>query len=154
SDLAWEFLRHEDWLVCAESVAYSEGRSSFYTDFRQGINWIHVLAKHGLCHLLETYLSRVGKGAVRLIGEKDKEQRTPLMLAAEQGHINILKTLIEYGADIEEESRSDYYADTALTLAASAGQEAVVQFVIDRVPISSTENKTTLGRALAKASRN
>jgi len=58
----------------------------------------------------------------------ESPNRTPLMIAAEEGKENLVKLLVEYGADV---NAKDHYGDTALMLAANAGHLNVVEFLVE-----------------------
>lgn len=55
---------------------------------------------------------------------------TLLMIAAQNGHTNIVKILLEKGADINVE---DYFGNTVLHLAARSGHEKTVEVLIQAV---------------------
>lgn len=57
-----------------------------------------------------------------------KNSRTPLQLAAEQGHIEIFKLLVSKGADIHEKMESTH---NLLGLAASWGRCEIVQYLLN-----------------------
>lgn len=54
---------------------------------------------------------------------------SPLMYAAEHGHLEVGKLLLEQGADLEQ---VDDYNDSALNVAAFYGQLAFVEMLVDR----------------------
>ena len=66
----------------------------------------------------------VEKGAD--VGSKDKDGRTPLSWAAENGHEAVVKLLVEKGANVDSKDNS---GRTPLSLAAKKGHEAVVQLL-------------------------
>ncbi len=55
-----------------------------------------------------------------------KDKRTPLHWAATLGHLNMVKNLVEYGADI---SLVDYFGRTPLDDAKNRGQKSIVKFL-------------------------
>ena len=62
-----------------------------------------------------------------LINAKNSEGGTPLMMAT-LGHIDIIKLLLEHGADLNTVGQDG----TALHLAVWEDQEEIVQFVLDQ----------------------
>jgi ankyrin repeat protein len=54
---------------------------------------------------------------------------TPIILAAEGGHLDAVKLLASKGADLEASARAN--GATALSRAAQAGHEEVVRFLLD-----------------------
>ena len=63
------------------------------------------------------------------INKRNELDRTPLMLAAEQGHIKVTKALIEAGADIQVVNRVGF---TALIIVAKSSHTAVAKLLIDK----------------------
>lgn len=55
--------------------------------------------------------------------------RGPLTLAAQKGHLECVKILIEFGADIQEE---DIEMDTPITLAAAQGRTECVRYLLEK----------------------
>lgn len=64
-----------------------------------------------------------------LLGPRDKWQRTAFTLAAEKGHIEILKVLKQFGQDMNETTLSKGW--TALHLAAENGHVETVQWLLE-----------------------
>jgi len=61
--------------------------------------------------------------------DDDPPGHSPLMYAAEHGHLEVGKLLLESGADLEQ---ADDYNDTALNVAAFHGQLEFVKMLVDR----------------------
>lgn len=61
------------------------------------------------------------------IDKRNKAKGTPLLQAASNGHDDVVRVLLENGADIHATSVT---GDTALTLAIKAGSLAIVQMLI------------------------
>lgn len=59
---------------------------------------------------------------------KDHEGETPLMIAAEKGHIDLVQTLKCHGADINLENK---HHETALYIAAKNGHKEIVELLIN-----------------------
>ena len=83
----------------------------------QGFTVLHIAAATNLL---------LAKGAE--VNARDFRQRTPLMLAAGRGHVNMLEVLMAAKADSELE---DGDSNTALHLACSEGHIACVRFLIE-----------------------
>ena len=58
-----------------------------------------------------------------------KLQWTPLMIAAQEGHIEVVTLLANRGSDLEAR---DATGQTALMLASAVGHLAVVQLLVER----------------------
>ena len=60
--------------------------------------------------------------------DADGDDRTPLMIAAAEGHEQIVKLLLDSGADI---NKVDEYGETPLFTAAAEGHEQIVKLLLD-----------------------
>ena len=69
----------------------------------------------------------LGRGADANVRRADLRQ-TPLMEAAEAGHEEVVRRLLEYGAAVNAANK---HGETALTLAADGGHTAVVSVLLD-----------------------
>ncbi|MBR5895721.1 MAG: ankyrin repeat domain-containing protein [Akkermansia sp.] len=74
--------------------------------------------------------------------------RGPLTLAAQKGHLECVKLLIEYGADIQEE---DIEMDTPITLAASNGHTECVRYLLEKG--ADVDSYSVNGTPLIQAAR-
>ena len=83
---------------------------------------IHLAAYFGL---VTTLLDKNAN-----VDSKDTKYRTPLSLAAENGHEAVVKLLLDKNADVE--SKDDEHGQTPLSLAAENGHEAVVKLLLDK----------------------
>jgi hypothetical protein len=72
------------------------------------------------------------------VGIRDRWDRTPLYVAAWNGHFKVVQLLIENGVDIGEK---DNYGQTPLYLAAENGHLEVVQLMIEQLEISLTKEE-------------
>lgn len=59
---------------------------------------------------------------------RDDIQQTPLMDAADMGHEEVVRRLLDWGAEVNAGNK---YRETALTLAAEGGHTAVVSLLLD-----------------------
>src|SRR6516162_8666350 len=66
-----------------------------------------------------------------LLEARDKDQSTPLHCAAWKGHCEIVKLLLEAGADVNAENENDHWGTTPLHAAAHANQAGIAQLLID-----------------------
>ena len=64
------------------------------------------------------------------VDSKDEIGRTPLMWAAYKGHVEIIRLLLDHGADVNNRTYGDYYI--ALHWAASYGKDESVKLLIER----------------------
>lgn len=62
-------------------------------------NEVHLLAENGDCDILPLILND-SRCTPEIINRGDREGRTSVYIAAENGHINCLKILIKHGGDI------------------------------------------------------
>lgn len=69
----------------------------------------------------------LGRGA-DANARRDDSRQTPLMEAAEAGHEEVVRRLLEHGAQI---NAANEYGETALTLAADGGHTAVVSALLE-----------------------
>ena len=86
---------------------------------------IHALAWTGLDWPVRLLLE---KGA-DVDAKKSDSHVTPLMLAAVQGHVAVIRVLLEKGANVNERSNSGW---TALHSASYTGQETIVRMLVEK----------------------
>ncbi|EHK42207.1 hypothetical protein TRIATDRAFT_146818, partial [Trichoderma atroviride IMI 206040] len=88
---------------------------------------VHVVARYGIQGVMNAILQRLGQVTVEA-DLKDGSGRTPLSLAAEEGHTIIVEILLAIGqADINSKDR---YCRTPLLWAVRNGHEAVVKLLL------------------------
>jgi len=87
----------------------------------EGISALHMAAAHGSTRLCEGLFDAGAR-----VGVTDVLLRTPLMLAAERGHVEVTALLLEQGACVGQDA--EYHS--AGSLAARAGHVAVVQLLL------------------------
>ncbi len=79
-----------------------------------------------------------------LTNAKDTDDSTPLHCAAWKGHVEVVKALLDAGADINAKSQNDHYGDTPLHAASHGNQKEVVKVLIERG--ANLNSKNTIGR--------
>lgn len=82
----------------------------------------------------------------------EKDNQTPLMIAAEKGHLEVVRYLVAAGADMGKEAPS---GTTAILLAALAGHPEVLRFLVEAgAPINGGAGSvsTPLGMAVMNSS--
>ena len=76
-----------------------------------------------------------------LINARDKDGSTPLHCAAWKGHAEVVKILLDAGAEVSARSRNEHYGDTALHAAAHGNQKDVVRILIARGADLNAKNR-------------
>ncbi|RYP14355.1 hypothetical protein DL765_006400 [Monosporascus sp. GIB2] len=97
---------------------------------------LHLVAYFGIETVVQPLLGSMGPDL------KDSYGRTPLLWAAENGHMAVVTQLLDKGADIEAKDR--YHGLTPLSWAAENGHMAVFTQLLDRG--ADIEAKDTYGR--------
>ena len=67
-----------------------------------------------------------------LIDARDKDDSTPLHCAVWKGHLEVVSTLLDAGADVNALNRNDHWGNTPLHAAAHANHTAIAQLLILR----------------------
>jgi len=67
-----------------------------------------------------------------LVHAKDKDGSTPLHCAAWKGHVEVVRLLLDAGADIEAHNQNSHWGTTALHAASYGNQKAVAKLLIER----------------------
>ncbi|EGU82782.1 hypothetical protein FOXB_06703 [Fusarium oxysporum f. sp. conglutinans Fo5176] len=91
----------------------------------EGTSLVHVMSRYGVAGALWVILERAVQVGIN-IDAKDSDGRTPLMVAAENGHKAVVRLLLDRGAHIEA---VDNGGRTPLWWAAEKGHEAVVRLL-------------------------
>ena len=65
-----------------------------------------------------------------LINARDKDDSTPLHYAAWKGHVEIARTLLRLGADVNAQNRNTHWGNTPLHAAAHANNRAIAEILI------------------------
>lgn len=102
---------------------------------RLGALPLHFAAREGNAMIVNMLLCRKGT-AVDAMADA-RSGHTPLILASMQGHIDVLKVLLEHKADID---RADRANNTALMWAASGGFENAIEFLAEAGADVSSRN--------------
>jgi len=67
-----------------------------------------------------------------LIDARDKDDSTPLHCAVWKGHLEVVSTLLDAGADVNAVNQNDHWGNTPLHAAAHANHAAIAQLLIER----------------------
>uniref|UniRef100_A0A5S6QY69 ANK_REP_REGION domain-containing protein n=1 Tax=Trichuris muris TaxID=70415 RepID=A0A5S6QY69_TRIMR len=94
-------------------------------DLEEGVSVLSLAASAGYCDLVQVLLS-----SMRMCPDErgTKGDCTPLMEAASAGHTDIVRCLIEHGADVNAHSS---VGNTPLIYACAAGHEEAVRVLLD-----------------------
>ena len=96
----------------------------------RGMTALHAAAMAGSAEAVAIFLGEGGVGPMAGVDINDHDNKfgvTPLIVAAEEDHGNIVAYLMTYGADIEITERHGY---TALTRASYHGHDEVVTLLL------------------------
>ena len=108
----------------AEAVrqALADGGDPAYAD---GYGWtaLHWVAENGMGEFVDTM---VELGAI--VDGKCAGERTPLCLAADEGHLDVARKLLSHGASVEELDEDGF---SALHRACSSGNPDLVKLLLD-----------------------
>ena len=129
--------------LAERSIPYSQG--SFITYAQNGdLDVVRLFVEAGMDVNVQPYGSSVAHTtetkpddslvAVWFPQPGDEDDDTALMKAAGQGHIEVVRFLIEQGAYLNIRNRQD---QDALMFAAAGGHLAVAIFLIDRAPVAT-----------------
>ncbi|KAL9080321.1 MAG: hypothetical protein Q9157_000908 [Trypethelium eluteriae] len=117
-------------------------------DYAKNTTGLHLIARFGLCLTSEKILARqIHEGATAL-ASKDSHGQTPLYLAAKHGYYEMVKLLLNKGADVNSQG-GDY--GNALEEAALEGHEQIVRLLLDKGADVNAQDKFS-GNALIAAS--
>lgn len=90
---------------------------------------LHIACKHENSRRMLLLL--LDEGAQ--LNVTDKQGYTPLMIATINGHIELIKILLSYGADIFVETETNYKRKTAMDFASDRKQEKILQLLLHHV---------------------
>ena len=133
TELAFQFLGSQSCLRSACQIGGYEKSYKVNGTWRyrqqETREALHTLAFFGLDRLARIYLEQ---DASR-INNQDSRGNTALIIAAREGHLDVVKVLDEFGADIRLNKTSMIGAPrTALVIAASRGNDSIVEYLIKR----------------------
>ncbi|KAF2200242.1 ankyrin, partial [Delitschia confertaspora ATCC 74209] len=131
SSLASTFLFEDSLLSCATQVlsAPKNIRYRFHSQHFPGGTNLHYTSQFGLTQITKDLLRRTKEKYVDAINMTDTLGRTPLVLAAGNGHDETAKLLLDKGADINGQGR--FYRN-ALQEASFQGHEQVVKLLLEK----------------------
>ena len=133
TDLAFRYLDSQSCLRSACQIGGYEDSYEINGTWRYAAQEtreaLHILAFFGLHRLATTYLQR----DTSRINNQDSRGNTALIIAAREGHLNCVRVLAEFGANIQLSKTVAVRAPrTALVVAASRGNDPVVKYLIHR----------------------
>jgi hypothetical protein len=128
----YSFITHNSLFACATQVLYIELTNGFrvreYCQLYPTITGLYWAARFGLCEVAKRYLRIAGGDAVYAINAQDSYSRDSLIYAAEHGHYEIAKLLLDKGADVN--AQGGYYGN-ALYAALQGGYQTVAKLLLD-----------------------
>uniref|UniRef100_A0A1I8JL13 ANK_REP_REGION domain-containing protein n=1 Tax=Macrostomum lignano TaxID=282301 RepID=A0A1I8JL13_9PLAT len=116
---------HQGHLGAVKTLLDSSGCALEMVDGLFGWNGLHYAAAAGHVGVLQAMLW--SRGGRPLIDSADAHDRTPLMLAAQNGHLEAARLLLKVGADSQ---MPDVYERTALHRAAANGHDDCTELLI------------------------
>lgn len=108
-----------------------------------GHSSLHVAAMHGSHDIARLLLEREGVE----MDSKDRDGRTPLSWAVEEGYVEVVQMLLEKGAEVDSK---DSKGRTSLSWAAAYGRGEVMQLLFEKgaeVDSKDSEGRTSLSWA-------
>ena len=130
ADAVLSFLTYDSLLACATQVLCVP--SYKYRKYSQNylvFTGLHWAARFGLYEAAKRYLRIEGRDAVHTINAQASHGRQSLLYAAEHGHYEMTKLLLDKGAEVN--AQAGYYCN-ALYAASARGHEAIVKLLLDK----------------------
>ncbi|MBP0011684.1 MAG: ankyrin repeat domain-containing protein, partial [Roseofilum sp. SID3] len=90
----------------------------------QSYQTIHFLAEEGNIPSLNIYLQYIGSPNIAVGGI------TPLYLAAREGHFEVVRLLVEYGAEVNPKASDGYPAYSPIFAAIYHKRDRIVEFLL------------------------
>jgi len=109
-------------------------------DEAKGETSMHKIAKYDLVPHIRLILGKSQKGDVNI---KDRQGKTPLFNAAEAGNIEMVKTLMDRGADYFCEDNNGF---TALHYAVNSNSVEVVKCILNHEFVNGTTQKEMINK--------
>jgi ankyrin repeat protein len=131
-------------VLCVPSYKYRK-YSKNYPVFI-GLHWA---ARFGLYEAAKRYLRIEGRDAVHTINAQDSHGGQSLLYAAEHGHYEMTKLLLDKGAEVNAQGGQN---GNALQAASAGGHEAIVKLLLDKgaeVNVQGGQNGNALQAASA-----
>ncbi|KAJ0181840.1 hypothetical protein K1T71_002562 [Dendrolimus kikuchii] len=135
----------EHTICTAASANASVCQTISEMDWERGI-W--NAAFNGDKHKVQSLIDKA-KNSKELVNALDNSGYTALHYAARNGHVEVCKVLLNYGGDIDAQTRSGKV--TPLLKAAAAGKAATVKLLIQsgaKVDAQDVDGKTVLHKAI------
>ena len=150
-ELACSFLLEDGSVACAEQLLcmiYPFEDPSYYRS--RGITGLHLIARLGLSSLTQSLLHRLGDEVLSVINKKNPSNFTALYIASQHGHVDIVKSLVDKGADVNAQNSSFPFL-TAFEAASSRGCTEIEQLLLKNGAVISTHSSD---RILTEATAN
>ena len=125
------FLLHKGLISCATQVlsAPASKREGYSQQYPKKTTGLHLTARFGLSLISEKVLPSQVHELTIAVASENSYHRTPLYLAAEHGHLGMVKLLLDKGSDVNAQ---DNHWGTALQAASLGGYEQIVKLLINK----------------------
>ncbi|OCK92309.1 ankyrin, partial [Cenococcum geophilum 1.58] len=125
------FLLHSGSVSCAAQVMLvpDDKYENYSQNYPKGTTGLHLTARLGLSDLTQALLCGLETEVTIAINTKDSRGQTPLLLSAENGHSNMVKLLVDKGADVNAQGGE---RGNALQAALDRGHEQIVKLLLDK----------------------
>ena len=126
-----------------------------FCDCSNGNTPLHIAAENGqlsICQLIITYLTDKNPRGYRYNGRPDR--RSPLDLAALNGHLDVFKLFFENNDDEKNPKNEFCLGETPLHLAAEKGHFNICNFIIQKLENKKNPRDYSNGTPLHRAAKN